>query len=187
MVSVAPKTLDDILADIEHIGAVLGRTRRAQELAGSLRRVMTDIRNRTASLRPKTVFCVEWLDPLYASGHWVPQMIEIAGGREVLGSSGTTARKISWDDVASADPEVMILIPCGFSFEKIRSEIGGLEHLPAWNKLTAVRSGNVWIADGPSYFNQSGPRVISGGIPLLAQILHPDAFGRPDRAQAISI
>jgi iron complex transport system substrate-binding protein len=185
IVSVAPKSLADILADIETIGSALGATPPAQALTARLRRTMSDIHSRTQSLPSKSVFCVEWLDPLYASGHWVPEMIDIAGGRELLGSRGTTARKLSWESVASADPEFIILIPCGFSFEKIRSELSLLEQMPLWGSLKAARSGNVWIADGPSHFNQSGPRVISEGIPLLAQILHPNVFGQPNQAQAV--
>ena len=173
--------------DITNIGTRLGRAHAAAQIVSRLRQKIIDIKTVTSRLKPKSVFCVEWLDPLYASGHWVPEMIEIAGGHDPLGSKHTTARKRSWNEVATADPEILILIPCGFSFKKIQAEVGLLNQLPIWSELRAVRANQVWIADGPAFFNQSGPRVISHGIPLLANIIHPEIYGAPDPTAAMRL
>jgi iron complex transport system substrate-binding protein len=184
IIDVMPRSIEDILTDIIRIGTCLDRSEVAASIVTRLQQKITEIKTVTSCLKPKKVFCVEWLDPLYASGHWVPEMINIAGGHDPLGSNNSSADKRSWEDVASADPDILVLIPCGFSYEKISAELHLLYQLPVWSELRAVCTNQVWIADGPSFFNQSGPRVISQGIPLLASIIHPEIFGTPTPSSA---
>jgi iron complex transport system substrate-binding protein len=179
LLSLNAHTLTDILGDIRRVGDFLGASRPAAGLIKALRQTMVKVATATAGLTPKTVFCVEWLTPLFATGHWVPEMVELAGGRDIIAAPGQTSAQVRWSDVAAGDPEVLILMPCGFPRAKTLAELKDLQRLPEWPHLRAVRTGQVWIVDGPAYFSQSGPRVISEGITLLAQILHPTLFGSP--------
>jgi len=130
---------------------------------------------REAGRRPVRVASLEWLDPPFAAGHWVPEQVRRAGGWDVLGSDGEPSRETSWDDVAEVDPEVLVLMPCGFHLAETVEEWERTPR-PAWYRdLPAVRSGQVFAVDGSSYFSRPGPRVIDG-IELLAEILDPDAF-----------
>jgi len=187
LISLNPKNLDDICEEILTVGEILGKKTKAQNLVLKLKKKMKDIKNKTNKLKPKKVFCVEWLSPLFASGHWVPEMVELAGGIEVLGRTEKPSRKISWDKVIDSNPDILILMPCGFTFDKTLSEGSSLTSLPFWEKLTAVKNNQVWVVDGPSYFNQSGPRVIENGIEILAKIIHPDKFGVPSKEEAIKL
>jgi iron complex transport system substrate-binding protein len=121
---------------------------------------------------------MEWLDPVYASGHWVPEMVERAGGIDGLARARRDSYRVGWDELAAYAPEVLILRPCGFTMERTRKELGAVTGRSEWKALPAVRSGEVWLADGPAYFNGAGPRLVDG-VEILAGILHPDRARRP--------
>jgi len=138
---------------------------------------MDAVVRKTKKLPKRRVFCMEWIDPVFASGHWVPELVAMAGGVDPLASPGKESRRIDWADVVAAAPEVLILMPCGLSRKQTLQELPVAVARPGWTELPAVKSGEVWHADGPSYFNGGGPRLVDG-LEILAELLHPDVFPR---------
>jgi iron complex transport system substrate-binding protein len=169
---------EGMFADLRELGEALGRD--ARPLETKLRRRMDRVLKRTRKLPKRRVFCMEWMDPVFASGHWVPEMVEMAGGEDVLARKGTESRRIEWQALVDAAPEKLILMPCGLSRERTLRELPALRGRAGWETLPAVRSGEVYVADGPSYFNGAGPRLIDG-LEILAEILHPELFPRRHR------
>jgi len=184
-----PSTLDDVLADIERIGVAIDRAHEAAVLTGRLRERLQHILLQVAhaDAHPR-VACVEWLDPLYAAGHWVPEMVAYAGGVDVLGTAGAPARKMTWKQVCAARPDVLILMPCGFSIARTRQELTSLTTRTGWKTLPAVKTGQVFLVDGPAYFNRPGPRLIDG-IELLAACLHPQLVpaAKPEAVERLKV
>jgi ABC-type Fe3+-hydroxamate transport system substrate-binding protein len=136
----------------------------------------------TARARPRVV-ALEWLDPVWPAGHWVPEQIELAGGIPLLARAGEHTSAIEWRRVVDARPDVLLLLPCGFPPDRTRAELPVLTGRPGWTDLPAVRDGAVWVLDGPAYFNRPGPRVVRGAE-MLAQVLHgayPDTGVTPER------
>ncbi|HEY8449745.1 MAG TPA: ABC transporter substrate-binding protein, partial [Bacillota bacterium] len=121
---------------------------------------------------------LEWLDPPFCGGHWVPEMVELAGGQDVLGVPGRPSRRVDWDEVIAADPDVIILMPCGFDVARTLASLKELEAEPRWARLRAVRQQRVYAVDANAYFSRPGPRLVDG-LELLARILHPERFGEP--------
>ncbi len=119
-----------------------------------------------------TVACIEWMEPLMIAGHWVPDVVEMAGGRAVLAQKGTHTRTVAWDDLRAADPDVIAVLPCGFTLEQTRRDLHFLTDRAGWVELKAVRQGRVYLFDGNAYFNRPGPRLYRA-IELLAAALHP--------------
>jgi iron complex transport system substrate-binding protein len=143
--------------------------------------VRTAVRRATA--RPR-VAAIEWLDPLWPAGHWVPDQIRCAGGEPLLAGSGEHTEPVEWAAVRAGRPEVILLMPCGLSPERTQSEWRLLTELPGWADLPAVRDERVWIVDGPAYFNRPGPRVVRG-VEILAHLLHGLDLAEPvTRAEA---
>jgi iron complex transport system substrate-binding protein len=142
-----------------------------------------DARVRAESLRPTRVLCMEWIDPVYCSGHWVPEMVRIAGGIDKLGREGADSVRMRWEDVLQWSPEVLIVMPCGYDLEKTVARTQQLSTYPGWADLPAVRDGRVYAVDANSYFARPGPRVVEG-TELLAHLLHPDLFEWKGRADA---
>ncbi len=169
-----PHTIGDVFEDIRAVGEATGRQREAAQFIGSLRQRMERIRAAIegTAARPQ-VCCVEWLKPLMACGHWVPEMVSIAGGVDVLGRAGAPSRYVTPEDIVATHPEVLILMPCGLSIERMRQELPLVTSRSWWKELPAVRTGRVYLVNGPAYFNRSGPRLIDG-IELLAGLLHPE-------------
>ena len=124
-----------------------------------------------AAVEPARVACIEWMEPLMACGHWVPEQVRLAGGREVLGREGAPSRYVTWEELVESRPDVLILMPCGFPVARTRRELAVLTARPEWPRIPAVQAGRVYAVDGPAYFNQSGPRLVDG-IELLANLLH---------------
>jgi iron complex transport system substrate-binding protein len=177
VVSLEPRTLQGIIETIAAVGAATGAEARAAGLAAELRERVERIRERAASVakRPRVAF-LEWIDPAFGPGHWVPELITIAGGRLGLGHVGVASRRVPWDDVIAFAPEVIVVAPCGFELERAAREAE--EVLPrrnGWRALPAVRSGRVYVADGGAYFSRPGPRIVAG-LELLAELIHPDRF-----------
>lgn len=165
---------EGMFGDLRELAEVLGKD--ARPLEKKLRARLGRVTRKTATLKKRRVFCVEWMDPVFASGHWVPEMVDMAGGVDPL-ASPKESRRVEWSAVVDAKPEVLILMPCGFSREQTLRELPSLTARPGWNDLPAVKNGEVWHADGPSYFNGGGIRLIEG-VEILAEILHPDVFPR---------
>jgi iron complex transport system substrate-binding protein len=171
-----PKSLEQIFDNLRDLGEATGRAQTAEALIaeGRARLKKIDAAARTASSRPR-VFCMEWIDPVYCSGHWVPEMVRIAGGIDSLGREGADSVRIPWQDVLQWEPEVLIVMPCGFGLEKVVGEARQLSTYPGWADLPAVRDNRVYAVDANSYFARPGPRVVEG-TELLAHLLHPDLF-----------
>jgi iron complex transport system substrate-binding protein len=146
----------------------------------TLRRRVEAVRKRARSLPKRSVFCLEWLDPPFASGHWVPEMVKLAGGLDPLARPKRDSIRVTWEAIAAAAPEVLIVMPCGFTLERTRRELPSAAARPEWASLPAVKNGEVYVADGHSYFNGSGPRLVDG-LEILAEIIHPDVFPRKHR------
>lgn len=187
IIELNPRSLEGICEDVITLGTLFKRTEEARCIVKGLRTTIRAVQEKSQSLRQRTVFCLEWLDPLYACGHWVPEMVELAGGADPLSFPNQYSRTLFWQDVISVDPEVIILMPCSYPVEKTISELPTLTSLPVWMDLRAVRNNEVWVVDGGSYFNQSGIRTIACGIEILAKIIHPEVFGPPSRTEAVNI
>ncbi|MDV5143402.1 cobalamin-binding protein [Streptomyces sp. SBC-4] len=178
VLSLEPRTLDDVLDCLVTVGELLGVRERAERRREGLRGRLAEVRRLTADrVRPRVV-AVEWLDPLWPAGHWVPEQISCAGGEPLLAAPGEHTKPMTWESVRAARPDVLLLLPCGFPPERTVRERDLLTSLPGWNELPAVRAGKVWVLDGPAYFNRPGPRVVRG-TEVLAQVLHGVRAGDP--------
>ena len=168
VLSLSPNSLGEVLRDIRRVGNATGTGARAETLTRSLEerveRVAETARERVS--RPR-VACLEWLDPLYSAGHWVPEMVELAGGEDVLAVKHKPSARVSLEDVVAAAPEVLVLMPCGFDRERTLREWELLKDLPAWREIPAVARGRVFAVDGAKYFNRPGPRLVDG-LEILA-------------------
>ncbi|MFN8450173.1 MAG: cobalamin-binding protein [Anaerolineae bacterium] len=176
IVSLEPMQTADVFADILRVAEALGVPERGAALVTELQGRMDDIARRAADLAVKpTVACVEWIDPLMAGGNWVPELVQMAGGIELFGKAGQHSPWLYWDDLWAADPDVIVVLPCGFDIERARAEMPALTRQPGWKTLRAIRSGQVYLTDGNQYFNRPGPRLVES-LEILAEILHPDTF-----------
>ncbi|MCA1607425.1 MAG: cobalamin-binding protein [Acidobacteria bacterium] len=171
-----PNSLEEIFANVVELGEATGRAREAEELIANGRARLQQIAAVTNGLshRPR-VFCMEWLDPVYCSGHWVPEMVKLAGGLDALSREGEDSVRIPWDDVREWAPEVLIITPCGFNLTQTIEQANQLGIYPGWSDLPAVREGRVYAVDANSYFARPGPRVVDG-TELLAHLIHPEVI-----------
>ena len=176
VVSLEPNNLRGILENISAVGEVTGRQNEADRLVAGLERRIARVASATASVarRPR-VFCLEWMEPAMAGGHWIPEMIRLAGGIDGLGQLGKSSVTISWDAVVAFAPEIVVIMPCGYKIPRSLREIDRLGSDSRWHKLPAVRNGQVYVVDSPAYFSRPGPRIVSG-LEILAQIVHPELF-----------
>jgi len=179
LLSLSPALLGDVLQDVRRVGEAAGKEREAETVVEQLQSRIDRVAAMTAGVaqRPAT-FCLEWTDPLYVAGHWVPEMVELAGGTDGLGMKGKPSTRIEWDRVVAYAPEVIILMPCGFDLPRAVSELPILARLPGWSDLPAVRRGRVYAVDAGAYFSRSGPRLVDG-LELLARLIHRELFPEP--------
>ena len=177
VVSLDPSSMVDVLGNITTVGEFAGVSQKADIVVGGLRDRIDAVRALAsgASTRP-TVACIEWLDPLIVAGHWVPEMVEIAGGHDALAKPGEPSRRIGFGDLRSADPDILILMPCGFDVERAEVELGRTPGLDEWRSLAAVQDRRVYVTDAGSLFSRSGPRLVDS-LEVLGKIVHPDVFG----------
>lgn len=173
-----PHTLQDVKNDILKVGGVLGRTEEATNLVIELDRKSENIRQLTRGADKRRVFCAEWLNPLMNAGHWVPEMVENAGGVDGLARRGEPSAYVDWGSVADYDPEILVLMPCGFTTRRTIAEAEHLLNLKEIRSTRAIREGRVYATDGHNYFSRSGPRLFDG-IGILAQMIHPELFSEP--------
>ncbi|HSQ13091.1 MAG TPA: cobalamin-binding protein, partial [Candidatus Deferrimicrobium sp.] len=172
IVSLNPHSMQEILDDIRRVGAATGRSNAVMALVDNLRQRIERVGGREPDRRPRVV-CLEWFEPLYSAGHWVPEMIALAGGHDVLGRAGEPSAKLDWREVVDAQPEVILLMPCGFDVRRAVKESTPLRALPGWKDLPAVRAERVFALNGNAYFSRPGPRLVNG-LEILARIIHPD-------------
>jgi len=176
IVSLEPNNLRQILDNIVTVGEVTGREKEARKVVHSLQDRIEHVAAATAhpASRPR-VFCMEWMDPPMAGGHWVPEMIRLAGGTDGLGNEGAPSTVIPWERVVQYQPEVVVLMPCGYKIDRTLGEIDHLATRAGWHDLPAVHDGRVYIVDSPSYFSRPGPRTVTG-LEMLAEIIHPELY-----------
>jgi iron complex transport system substrate-binding protein len=176
LLSLEPNNLDDVWNDMRRVGEALGVSQKANELIVSLTQRLAIIRDKAASVfsRPR-VAAIEWLGPLMAGGNWMPELIEIAGGHNLFAQRGEHSSWLDWSSLVEADPEVILLLPCGFKISQTIADLGLLTHHSAWPKLSAAKQRRVYIIDGHHFFNRPGPRLVESAE-IVAEILHPDRF-----------
>lgn len=175
IISLEPRTLSEMLTNIHTVGEVTGKAEKAADAIGKLQARLDDLRAKTATLPPKRVVCIEWLDPIFCAGHWVAEQVDLAGGIELLAVAGEPSIRKSWQAVVDCAPDVLILLPCGFDVARVIAEIDLLKNQEGWDTLPAVQHGEVYAVNGHAYFNRPGPRLVDGAE-LLAGLLHPDLF-----------
>jgi len=176
IISVSPLRLANVWADIQTIADALDVSDGGRALLLQLKNRVVDVILKTCMIKKRpSVACVEWFEPLMAAGNWVPEMVELAGGHDILGQPGRHSAWLEWNNLAQADPDFIVLMPCGFGLERARREAAALERRPEWSKLRAVKSDKVFVTDGNHYFNRPGPRVVES-IEILAEILQPKLF-----------
>jgi iron complex transport system substrate-binding protein len=174
VLSLQPADIAGILGDVRAVAGALGAPERGARLAEHLRaRLAQAARPSLAAERPPRVFAMEWMDPPYAGGHWVPEMIELAGGRDVLGRAGQKSFRLTWEQVAAARPEIILVIPCGYTAAAAQAEFAAQPEPPGWGALPAVQSGRVHFLEANDFFSRPAPRVVDG-VELLAGLFHQD-------------
>lgn len=169
----SPHTLAEVWSGIREIGAACGREAEARAWMNAAEQRIAAVRRAVAGAAHPRVVCVEWLDPFYVAGHWTPEIIEIAGGEDVLGRAGAHSPRVTWEQIAAAQPDVILIAPCGFTLEAAVAEFHQTPRPAGWSDVPAVRAGRVYAIDANAYTSRSGPRLVDG-IEILASLLHPD-------------
>jgi len=183
-----PTCLQDIFENIRQVGEATGRSAEATALLRQLQGRVQAVADRARRLpsRPR-VFCMEWLAPPYSAGHWMPELVELAGGVDGLASKGKDSARLAWERILDYAPEILILSPCGFHLNEVLRQAPLLTRYPEWERLPAVKAGRVYAVDANSYFARPGPRIVEG-LELLAALLHPEEFhwsGPPEAYRAL--
>jgi iron complex transport system substrate-binding protein len=171
VVSLSPYRLQDVWEDMRRVGKALGKSDQAQALVVQYQQRLTDLAAKTATFgtRPR-VAILEWLDPLMGAGNWTPELVAFAGGEPTFGEIGQHTPWVTWEELQAADPDVIVLSPCGYTLERAMQDIPLLQSHPAWANLQAVRNGRVYAIDGNQYLNRSGPRLVESAE-LLARVI----------------
>jgi iron complex transport system substrate-binding protein len=178
VVSLDPSTLDEVIASIGTVGAALDRAEAAATLMASLRERVEVVKATAKRLPTVSVFALEWSDPPFSAGHWIPGMIAAVGGTPVLAEDGQPSRETAWHELRTAMPEVIVFMPCGYYLEEAEEEAGTFLDHPEFADTPAVRNGNVYAVDATSFFSRPGPRLVDG-LEILAWAAHPDAYPTP--------
>jgi iron complex transport system substrate-binding protein len=179
VISLDPKGLEDILECILAVARATGTEARGKELVEGLRERIERVRRSAVRLPSIRTLCLEWGDPPFVGGHWIPEMVEIAGGSSLLNGPGESSRRVTWREVAVATPEVILYMPCGYFLGDAEAEAEELFRLPDFAETPAARGDAVYAVDASSYFSRPGPRIVDG-LEILAWAVHPDAFPEPD-------
>lgn len=183
IVTLKPDALADIWTDIQNVADALGAPGRGRALIASIKQRMADIESAAGALAERPTFaCIEWIDPLMAGGNWMPELVAMAGGVNLFGTAGKHSPWMTWEDLRREDPEIIVVMPCGFDIDRTRREMSVLTDRSDWPRLRAVRAGRVYLTDGNQYFNRPGPRI-ADSLEILAELLHPErfAFGHEGR------
>ena len=174
VLSLEPTTLEEILGTISTIGEITNREREAADVIAGLHARIERVRTHVKDAPRQRIALLEWFDPPYSPGHWMPELVDIVRGQPGFGAPGQPSRRISWGDVIAFAPEVIILTPCGFSLDRAAQEAEAvLPSRTGWHALPAVRAGHVYAVDGNSYFSRPGPRIVDS-LELLAELVHPE-------------
>ena len=176
VMSLDPQYLGDILEDIRRIGWATGAEEAATSITARLQERIDAVGERAtqATSKPK-VLHLEWVDPLLCGGHWVPEMVELAGGINCFGDKETGSFRIEWPDVVASQPDVIVFMPYGFEVKRGLEDVPTVKALEGWNSLPAVQDNRVYVVDASAYTSRSGPRLVTG-LEIMAEILHPELF-----------
>ena len=183
VVSLDAHTIDEILASVTQVARAAGSPDTAREAGGSLRSRLDAVCAAVRDAVAPRVLGIEWFDPPFAPGHWVPEMIELAGGRNLLGEAGQPSREVSWDELGDLDPDALLLMPCGYGLDASRADADAHAERLGEVAPRAIAEGRAWVVDASSYFNRSGPRFVTG-VEILGGLLHPDRLPAPDPRHA---
>jgi iron complex transport system substrate-binding protein len=175
VLSLNPTSLGEVLDDTVRVGEALGRGDETKHKVAALKRRLACVEEAVAGLPHPRVGCIEWLDPPFSAGHWVPEMVRLTGGEELFAGPGERSARLDWEEVFRTDPEVLVLMPCGFDVQRAALEARVLPEVTGWLELHAVREGRVWVVDANSFFSRPAPRLVEG-VEILGRILHPEAF-----------
>ena len=186
VVSLDPNTIEDILRSIEEVGRVAGARERAKDFVTELRERVRSVAARAEALDKIPTLALEWPEPPFLGGHWVPEMVRVAGGRDVLGHEASPSRRATWDEIEAAAPEVVVYMPCGYYLEDAVRQARDLYSIPQFGRLPAAKSQQVFAVDASAYFSRPGPRIVDG-IEILAWMLHPDTFAPPPEGRVSSV
>lgn len=169
-----PHNLDDILTNILEVAKRIDKIKEAKILIDSLQKKIDCIKNTLKKSKPK-VLCIEWLDPLFTAGHWIPQMVEMAGGVNGMSMVGESSRRMKLEEATKFDPDIVVLMPCGFGVNRVLEEYQKLAQTKEWKSIKAIQNNQVYAVDANSYFSKPSPRTITG-LEILAKIIHPEIF-----------
>jgi len=176
IVSLEPNQLSDIWKDFVNIAEALGVKEQGHELVSHLKQRMNKIAQKTINFHQKpTVVCIEWIEPLMSAGNWMPELIEMGGGINLFGVVGEHSPWMTWEQLLEANPDVILVMPCGFNLSRSKAEMSSLSKKPEWSQLNSVQNQQVYLTDGNQYFNRPGPRLVES-LEIIAEILHPAHF-----------
>ena len=178
VISMDPTNLEGILETFLEVGRGTGTDARAKELVESLRERIEDVKRRAARLPTIRTLCLEWLEPPFVGGHWIPEMVALAAGENLLNEPEQRSRQVTWRRVTDASPEVVLFMPCGYYLEEAEDEAPRIYAVPEFRETTAYASGTVFATDASSHFSRPGPRIVDG-LEIMAWAIHPDAFPEP--------
>jgi iron complex transport system substrate-binding protein len=183
VLSINPTTLNEVLDVTVEVGDAVGRGGEARARVVALRERAARVEGAVAGLPRPRVGCIEWLDPPFSAGHWVPEMVRLAGGEELFARAGEPSKRLSWEEIFGAGPEVLVLMPCGFDAARTIAEARVLPGMFGWKDLPAVGNGRVWAVDANSCYSRPAPRLVEG-VEILARILHPEVFPEAPEPEA---
>ena len=176
VISLDPQLLGDIIENIRLVGRATGTEQRADEIASDMQSRIEAVAARAADADTHpSVLHVEWADPLMCGGHWVPEMVDLAGGSNTFGDKDTGTFKLEWEEVVARQPEVIVMMPCGFDVKRGLEDVPILAQLDGWKDLPAVRNDRVYVVDASAYTSRSGPRLVTG-LEIMAEMIHPELF-----------
>ncbi|HUO33667.1 MAG TPA: ABC transporter substrate-binding protein, partial [Candidatus Acidoferrum sp.] len=185
VLSLVPQSLADVWDDVRRVGDAACASARAEVLAKELaRRVAAVNQQAAASASRPRVLCLEWLDPFYIGGHWVPEMVALAGGKDALAVSGKPSRRVTFEEIEQSDPDVIVVMQCGYTASRNAADFRKMGLRALFAKTLAARDNRIFAVDANGYFSRPGPRL-ADGVDILAHLLHPDIFPRPEQTSPI--
>ena len=188
VLSLDPQLLGDIIENIRLVGRATGTEPKAEQIAEGMQVRIEAVASRAADADTKpSVLHVEWADPLMCGGHWVPEMVDLAGGSNTFGDKDTGTFKLEWEEVVERQPDIIVMMPCGFDVKRGLEDVPILAQLDGWKDLPAVRNDRVYVVDASAYFSRSGPRLVTG-LEIMAEMTHPELFsGKIPEAGALRL
>ncbi len=192
VVSLEPNTIEDIFENIKTIAELCEVPNRGNEVVNALQKRLDNIRqkiNHKSQIENRNspnIFMLEWLEPPFSPGHWVPEQVEIAGGNCLMGKKGEKSVTTTYEEIYESKPEIMVLVPCGYYTKDILRQLENTYFPESWKGIPAIQNGNIWALDATSYFSRPAPRVVDGAE-ILAKIFHADIFGEPTKEEAIRV